>query len=435
MPIYGPPARWVQVAERSRPARQTARRPRPGCCWTTTSPSTTSPVRPSTTAGSSRCLKPEGLQGGSRAVTWDPGRETVTLHALAIIRDGQRIDLLKKGEDVLVLRREKNLERAMLDGRMTASIQIKDLQVGDVVDWAYTLEHRDPLVGGRTDDFERMGWTGVAGRCRVRLLWTDGAPLTWKASTAFPAPKVSKSGKTNELLVDVSGAAAPKPPVGAPARFQRLGMLEATTYSGWDDISRRMAPLYIKASELSAGLVPARRDRGDRRRQPRPQGPRLQGAAAGRGQDALPVPGHERRRLQARRGRRTWSRRFGDCKGKTVLLLAILRELRRRGRAGAGPDGGRRRPWRSARPRRPCSTTCWSALASTARATGWTAHDRATWATSTACARRRSAGACRCARPARRSRRSSSRRSTSPRPRRWSGSTPRAASTSRRQRS
>jgi len=23
----------------------------------------------------------------------------------------------------------------------------------------------------------------------------------------------------------------------------------------------------------------------------------------------------------------TWSRRFGDCKGKTVLLLALLREL------------------------------------------------------------------------------------------------------------
>jgi len=69
-------------------------------------------------------------------VTWDPVRDKVTLHTLAIIRDGRRIDLLKQGQDVLVLRREKNLERAMLDGRMSATIQIKDLQVGDVVDWS-----------------------------------------------------------------------------------------------------------------------------------------------------------------------------------------------------------------------------------------------------------------------------------------------------------
>ena len=325
-PSYGPPARWVQVADIPPSPRDEQ------------APSTQvllddNQAQSDNTGGTFynrrvvKVLKAEGLQGGARSVTWDPAHESVTLHTLAIIRDGQRIDLLKKGEDVLVLRREKNLERAALDGRMTASIQIKDLRVGDVVDWAYTFDRRDPLVGGRINDFERMGWSGVAGRYRVRMLWADGAPLTWRTTTGFPAPKVGKTGKLNELLVDVSGAETPKAPIGAPARFQRLGMLEATTYTGWDDVSRRMAPLYVKASELSADS-PLRAEIAT-----------IAAASADpkvRAFKALQLVEDRTRYLflgmndggyKPASVDETWSRKFGDCKGKTVLLLTLLREL------------------------------------------------------------------------------------------------------------
>lgn len=325
-PSYGPPPKWVQVAELPAPPSDDQ------------APSTQLLLNDNQSqhdnTGSAyynrrivKILKPEGLQGGSRSVTWDPVRDKITLHTLAIIRGGQRIDLLKQGQDVLVLRREKNLERAMLDGRMTASIQIKDLQVGDIVDWAFTQEHKEALLGGRTNDFETMAWSGLAGRFRARLLWPDGTPLTWRITPGFPQPKISKSGKTNELLVDVANAKPPKPPIGAPVRFQRVGMLEATTYTGWDDISRRMAPLYAEASKLSADsslrteIAPIAQASAD---------PKVRAFKAlqlvedktrylflGMGDGGYkPAPVDE-----------TWSRRFGDCKGKTVLLLTILREL------------------------------------------------------------------------------------------------------------
>jgi hypothetical protein len=326
-PRYAPPAKWVQVAEVPAPPED--------------------PQAPAVQAvlddnqslheadGSAyynrrvaKVAKTEGLaNAGSRTLTWDPLREKVTIHALDIIRDGKRIDVLKGGKDVLVLRREKNMERAMLDGRMSASIQINDLQVGDLIDWSYTQERRDPVVGGRTNDFERLGWAGKIGRYRARLMWDDGVPLVWKASTGFPEPKIGKSGKTNELLVDISGATTPKPPVGAPARFQRLGELQATTYRGWEDVSTRMAPLYAKASVLAPDS-PIRAEAA--RIAAASTDPKVRAFAAlqlvedktrylflGMGDGGYkPAPADE-----------TWSRRFGDCKGKTVLLLALLREL------------------------------------------------------------------------------------------------------------
>ncbi|NQE62438.1 hypothetical protein E1H18_2694 [Caulobacter sp. RHG1] len=325
-PLYGPPAKWVQVADIPASPRDDQ------------APSLQVLLNDNQSqhdgAGSTfynrqvvKVLKSEALSGGARSVTWDPARQSVTLHGLAIVRDGKRIDLLKKGEDVLILRREKNLERAMLDGRLTASIQIRDLQVGDVVDWSYSYQHRDPLVGGRTHDFERMAWSGVAGRYRVRMLWDGATPVTWKRGVAFPEPKLSQSGRTHELLVDVDNAKAAKPPAGAPLRFSRLNDLEATTYRGWEDVSQTMAPLYVQAavlkadSPLRAEIAAIAAESAD---------PKVRAFKAlqlvedktrylllGMGDGGYkPAPADE-----------TWARKFGDCKGKTVLLLAILREL------------------------------------------------------------------------------------------------------------
>ncbi len=326
-PRYAPPAKWVQVAEipaipddPQAPAIQALLDDNQSLHEADGSAYYNRRV--------AQVAKTEGLaNGGSRTLTWDPLRERVTIHTLAILRNGQHIDVLQGGKDVLVLRREKNMERAMLDGRMSASIQIKDLQVGDVIDWAYTSERRDPVVGGRTNDFERLGWAGKIGRYRSRLLWDDGVPLVWKASTGFPEPKLSKTGKTHELLVDISNASTPKPPIGAPPRFQRLGELQATTYRGWDDVSSLMAPLYAKAAVLAPDS-PIRAEAA--RIAAASSDPKVRAFAAlqlvedktrylflGMGDGGYkPAPADE-----------TWSRRFGDCKGKTVLLLALLQEL------------------------------------------------------------------------------------------------------------
>jgi transglutaminase-like putative cysteine protease len=326
-PIYAPPAKWVQVA----PIPAAPDDPQAAAIQVLLDDNQAMTDAQGIVAYNRRVVrivKPEGLAGsGSRSATWDPARERLTLHGLTILRGGQVIDLLAGGKDVLVLRREKNLERAMLDGRMTASIQLKDLQVGDVVDWSYSLQHSEPMLGGRSNDTERMSWPGVAGRYRVRLLWPDGLPLTWKTTTGFPAPRISTTGKTQELLVDVAGVSVPKPPAGAPGRFQRLGELQATTYVDWSDVSRRMAPLYAQAATLkvdsplkaeAATIAAASQD------------PKRRAFAAlklvedktrylflGMGDGGYrPAPADE-----------TWARRFGDCKGKTVLLLALLREL------------------------------------------------------------------------------------------------------------
>ena len=275
-----------------------------------------------------RILKPEGLAGvKSMNVIWSPDTESVTFHTLKIIRGDRIIDLLEDQKAILVLRRETNLEQASLDGRITATRQIDGLQTGDILDFAYTRVHADPVVQGHSFDAERLAFAGAAGRYRAVVSWPRGEAVQWKALPGFDTPTVSSKDGRTVLTLDRSNIVAPKPPLGAPLRFRRVGQLEVSSYKSWNEVSRLMAPLYAKASQVpESSPINAEADAIAARF----TDPKARAFAAlqlvedktryffiGMGEGGY-VPAN---------ADDTWVRRFGDCKAKTALLLAILKRL------------------------------------------------------------------------------------------------------------
>ncbi len=326
-PTYGPPGAWVDVAPvPPAPTEDGA------AAVQVLLEDHQSRLDPSGDAYYSRrtikILKPEGLVGvKSMSVIWSPDIEGVTLHTLRIIRDGKTIDLLADPKDVLVLRRETNLEQASLDGRITATRQIDGLQTGDILDFAITRTHSDPVLQGHSFDGERMAFAGVAGRYRTIISWPKRDVVSWKATPGFGVPVLKEVDGRSKLSLDETNVLAPKPPIGAPLRFLRVGQLQATSFQDWTEISKLMAPLYLKASRLApdspikaeAAAIAAR-----------VKDPKARTFAAlqlvedktryffiGMGEGGyLPANAED-----------TWARRFGDCKAKTALLLALLGEL------------------------------------------------------------------------------------------------------------
>jgi hypothetical protein len=326
-PLYGPPAAWVDVApvpppppEDGAPAIQVLLDDHQ------------SQLNPSGDAyynrRAIRILKPEGLTSvKSMSVIWSPSMESITFHTLRIIRDGKTIDLLTDPMDMLVLRRETNLEQASLDGRITASRQIDGLQTGDILDFAFTRTHADPVLQGHSFDGERKAFPGVAGRYRAIVSWPQGQPVIWKATPGFGEPVVKAVGGRTTLSLDETNALSPKAPIGAPLRFQRVGQLQATSFQTWNEISKLMAPLYAKASTISkdsplkaeADAIAARTSDAKARTFAALQ--LVEGKTRyffiGMGEGGyVPASADD-----------TWVRRFGDCKAKTALLLALLGNL------------------------------------------------------------------------------------------------------------
>ena len=276
-----------------------------------------------------KILSAQGLPfAGNAILVWTPDTETLIIHRLHIIRDGQVIDALAGGKTFTVLRREKNLEMASLDGSLTANFQLEGLQVGDVVDLAVTRVRNDPVLQGHSESFTAMSRPGVVGRFHVRAVWPAAKPMRWRATTGLDQPTVTHGPEGGELTLDEIDAEAPHAPTEAPARLTNdLAQLETSQFADWGEVSALMAPLYQKAVTLPADS-PLRAEVA--RIKAASADPKTRAEAALRlVQDQIRYVflGMNNGGYIPAAADLTWARRYGDCKGKTALLTALLHLL------------------------------------------------------------------------------------------------------------
>lgn len=266
--------------------------------------------------------KPDGLAAGNLSLPWNPANDTVTVNKLEIHRGDNVIDVLASGQKFVTMRRESGLEAAMLDGYLTANIQPEGLQEGDVIVLATTVEHTNPVLGQHVESNFAVWPEMPIGRGHVSIRWPDTMKVTLRSKGVTARPTTGGGYKYVEVTeTDIQPIVAPK---GAPTRFniQRFG--EATDFNSWSDVARLMAPLYRKAATLPASgplhdevekiraSVTDPKARTEKALQLVQQ--RVRYVALSMDQGALVPTDAEA----------TWSRRFGDCKAKTALLLAIL---------------------------------------------------------------------------------------------------------------
>lgn len=269
----------------------------------------------------------QGLDDGALQLNWDPALETLVVHRYRILRDGKPIDLLGDGSRLNVIQRETRMENAMLDGELTATMQPEDLRVGDVIDLSYSITRRDPAMQGMSQYIAGPRDGAAFGRFRVRLLWDKDKPMHWRVLPGVIQPKLKQTALGSELVADVTDMAAPLAPEAAPARYRLVNAVEITQFADWQGVSRTFAPLYTEAAKLTPDS-PLRSEAA-----------RIRAASTDpkrRAELALQLVQEQVRYLflgmndggfVPAAADQTWTRRFGDCKGKTVLLVALLNEL------------------------------------------------------------------------------------------------------------
>jgi tetratricopeptide (TPR) repeat protein len=280
-------------------------------------------------AGQIKVQTAQGLQAFSTiGLAWSPATDRLIVNRLRILRGDQAIDVLPKDGVFTIARREERLDsEGQLDGVLTAIIKIDGLQIGDIVDLAYTVHRNDPLFKNRVDQVLGMADTLPISFDRIRLIWPETTPSHWRVSGGMPEPHVIHRDGYVDAEIIIDGVTPLIKPQGAPARFQRGREISLSNYNDWTDVSAAMAPLFASATKLKpssplkleAAAITAKT--GD---------PKLRAAAA------LSLVQDRIRYLAQTLGEGgykpataddTWDRRYGDCKAKTAMLLALLNEL------------------------------------------------------------------------------------------------------------
>ena len=273
-----------------------------------------------------RILKPEALPVGHIGVVWKPDSGDATVHYVRIIRDGQIIDVLKSTR-FQVIQREGALEQSMLTGDLTAMLQVPGLRVGDELEVATTMRSRDPTLGDHAFGLFRFPGQGMPGAFRYRLSWPDTKQLSFQGSRDLPATVATLEGREKTITYELRDPRGVIVNEAAPDRFNIRRMIEYSDFATWTDVSSRLSPLFANAAMLA------------------PRSPlqehvaRIKAASedpAARAMAALQLVQDEIRYVYVGLNGgnyrpasidETWARRFGDCKAKTVMLLALLHAL------------------------------------------------------------------------------------------------------------
>jgi tetratricopeptide (TPR) repeat protein len=276
-----------------------------------------------------RVVSPQVLtQVGSITLPWQPDQGDLIVHTAQIVRGSERIDLLAKGEVLKVLQREEQLEKSQISGTLTATMAVEGLRVGDILIFRYSITRKDRALQGNVQTVAPLLPETVRARfARLLISWPTGAPVKWKIYSDGVTPKVTALGGFDTVEVAMPLPKQPEMPKDAPGRYTKLPMLESTSFADWAAVSRAMAPLFRTEGLIAPGSPLA----GEVDRIAKASAdPRVRTAAALRlVQDEI------RYLLNAMDGGNyipqtpaaTWSLRYGDCKAKTLLLLAMLRQL------------------------------------------------------------------------------------------------------------
>ncbi|MFI4973425.1 MAG: DUF3857 domain-containing protein [Caulobacterales bacterium] len=275
-----------------------------------------------------RVQSPDGLQAlGALPFQWSPWCDTLTFHSASIQRGDQSIDILPKDGAFTVLRRETGLERATLTGELTALLQPDGLQVGDVLEFSVSIRHADPLLK-RRDASMFANWDQVPiAHMRLQAHWPSSLPVRWQESAGLPALKRSDANGVTQAALELDDVRPVVLPAHAPARFLHGRQIEFTTFADWGDVAAMVAPLFAKAAELEPNSAVAEQARLIAQAS---ADPKARASAALRlVQEQVRYLAHAEAGggYAPQSADETWRLRSGDCKAKTVLLVALLREL------------------------------------------------------------------------------------------------------------
>jgi transglutaminase-like putative cysteine protease len=269
-------------------------------------------------------LNQAGLQGlGNVTIPWNVDRTNLTLNGVSIERDGKTIDALKR-DDITILQRETKLEQSMFTGIRTLVMPVRGLQVGDKLRVAYTYKTKPGSVG-KTEEVQDLNTPIPVGYVVRRMVVSKDLPVRWSVPTEFKAT-LRDNPTTLERTFVAEKVEPSKARSFLPDRFKHK-LVQVSAFKSWDEVASGVAPKFDTARKTTANsavslladkIAADQKDPHDRMLaalRSAQDDVRYVAILLGDG-DYTPMSAED-----------VWAQRYGDCKGKTAFILALLDRL------------------------------------------------------------------------------------------------------------
>jgi len=267
-----------------------------------------------------------GVQdSGSLRLGFDAEFQQLQMHRVVIHRGGKTIDCLKPAK-VRVIQQESELGDHVLNGRQTAVLFIEDLRVGDVLEYAYTIQGANPILSGHYSSRFTIQSESPVNRQLFRIIWDDSSPLQQQSHPTATKPLIRQQNNGWEYSWNFTNLPAIPYEDRQPASYEANPFVEVSDFADWQSVVSWALPLYNtsptnRTAELTALIARWKKSAKSEEEKARLALEFLQDSLRYTGIELGPDSYRPADPVE------TFEKRFGDCKGKVVLLRFLLQQM------------------------------------------------------------------------------------------------------------
>ncbi|WP_169719659.1 DUF3857 domain-containing transglutaminase family protein [Psychromonas aquimarina] len=268
-------------------------------------------------------LTTEGLKLASRIeVSFNPVYQKLVWHNVTVRRGGKKVNRLSPSA-ITLMQREESLDQEIVDGYITSMLVISDTRKGDVIDYSYSVEGRNPIYGEHTFYSSYMGWRVSIAKLKRRFLFVNNDTIQYKSYKFDQKPVISENNGVKEFQWSIENTKPVFVENDYPSWYRAYPQITFSSFENWKEVSGWAEPLYANREVTDPELLnfiseikPLSKDEQIAKALQYVQGEiRYLGVELG-------VNSHKPHDPDD-----VFKNRFGDCKDKTLLLISILEKL------------------------------------------------------------------------------------------------------------
>lgn len=265
-----------------------------------------------------------GVQNGSTVkIDFNPSYQTLTLHWARLWRGTNHLDQLDAGK-MHVVRQERDLDQDILDGERTATLIMEDVRVGDIVDYAYSIKGNNPVFNSEFSSSFRVQMEEPVERMLTRVLWPSERRFYPRDYGCSIQPTVIKTNGLIECAWDLKRVPGFHLEDSLPVWCDPEPWVQLTEFKNWAEVDQWALALFQNSSQLSPELL---KNIGIWKKITSREQQVL--AVLRFVQDQIRYFGIEIGASSQKPAdpATVFTRRYGDCKDKSLLFVTLLRAL------------------------------------------------------------------------------------------------------------